>query len=157
MTILQNKNQNLVIKKAAQSNTLIAVDKYYYCNTLVIKQRLNTSAYQKVDSNSDKRAFSNLRFLTKKHESCLAKDGMKDILNSNWKSSNFYVLPKVHKKSKKILEEIIESNNICVNMQPPEDLKGRPIAGGPNSPTQRISGFLGKILTPTVLCLKTFI
>ena len=42
-------------------------------------------------------------------------------------------------------------------MQPPEDLKGRPIAGSPNSLTQRISGFLGKILTPTVLCLKTFI
>ena len=41
-------------------------------------------------------------------------------------------------------------------MQPLEDLKGRPIVGGPNSLTQGISGFLEKILTPTVSCLKTY-
>ena len=81
---------------------------------------------------------------------------MKYILNSNKKSSNFYVLPKVH-KSKKIIEETNESNNICLNMQPPEDLKGRTIAGGQNSFTQGISSILEKILTPLVSCLKTYI
>ena len=80
---------------------------------------------------------------------------MKFILNSNWKSSNFYILPKVH-KSKKIIEEISKSNNICANMQPPDDLKGIPIVGGPNSPTQGISGLLEKILTPIVSSLKTY-
>ena len=47
---------------------------------------------------------------------------MKYILYSNWKSSNFYVLPKV-RKSKKIIEMINGDNNICLNMQPLEDLK----------------------------------
>ena len=42
-------------------------------------------------------------------------------------------------------------------MQPPEDLKGKPIVGGPNSPTQSISGLLEKKLTPIVSCLKTYI
>ena len=42
-------------------------------------------------------------------------------------------------------------------MQSPGDLKGRPIVGGPNSPTQGISGLLEKILGPTVSCLKTYI
>ena len=42
-------------------------------------------------------------------------------------------------------------------MQSPGDLKGRPIVGGPNSPTQGISGLLEKILSPTVSCLKTYI
>ena len=32
-------------------------------------------------------------------------------------------------------------------MPPPENLKGRTIVGGPNCPTQRISGLLEKILT----------
>ena len=44
-----------------------------------------------------------------------------------------------------------------LNMQPPEDLKGRPIVGGPNSPTHGISSFLEKILTPIVSCLKAYI
>ena len=80
---------------------------------------------------------------------------MKYISNSNWKSSNFYVLSNIN-KSKKIIQEINESNNICLNMQLPEDLKGRPIVGGPNSPTQGISGLVEKILTPIVSCLKTY-
>ena len=52
-------------------------------------------------------------------------------------------------KSKNIKEEIDESSNICVNMEPPEDLKGRPIVGGPNSPVEAIGGLLEKLLTQT--------
>ena len=50
-------------------------------------------------------------------------------------------------KSIKIIEEINESNNIRLNIQPPQDLKGRPIVGGPNSPIQGIIALLEKILT----------
>ena len=138
------EGQNVVIRKADKGNTLMLMDKDYYFNTLVMKHHLNTGTYQKVDSNSDKRVFNNRKLLIKKHQSCLTKNKLKYILNSNWKSSNFYVLPKVH-KPKKIIEEINESNDICLNMQPPEDLKGRPIVGGVNSPTQGISGLLEKI------------
>ena len=42
-------------------------------------------------------------------------------------------------------------------MQPPQDLKGRPTVGGPNSPTQGISGLLEKIFIPIVSCLKTYV
>ena len=62
------------------------MNKDYYCNTLVTKHHLNTSTHLNIDSSSDKRVFNNPKFLIKKHESC--------ILNSNWKSSNFYVFPK---------------------------------------------------------------
>ena len=72
------------------------MDEDYYCNTLVMKKHLSTSTYQKVDSNSDNRVFNNLEILIKKHESCLTKNERKYILNSNWKSPNFYVLPKIH-------------------------------------------------------------
>ena len=51
-------------------------------------------------------------------------------------------------KSKKIIEEINENHIICLNMQPPEDLKGRPIVGGPNSPTQGISGLFRENINP---------
>ena len=41
-------------------------------------------------------------------------------------------------------------------MKPNGDLKERPILGGQNSATEGISGLLEKILTPIVLCLKTY-
>ena len=43
------------------------MNKAYYHNTLVMKRHLNTSAYQKVHSNSDKSAFNDLEFLIKKN------------------------------------------------------------------------------------------
>ena len=78
------EDQDLVLRKADKS-TLVLMDKDYYCDTLVVKHHLNTSAYQKAGSNSDKRVFKNLKLIIKKHESCLTKNEMKYILNSNWK------------------------------------------------------------------------
>ena len=43
------EDQDLVIKKDDKANTLVLMDKDYYCNTLVMKHHLNTSTYQKVD------------------------------------------------------------------------------------------------------------
>ena len=56
------------------------MDKDYCCNKLVIKHHISTSTYQKVDSNSDKRVFNNLKLLIKKHESCLTKIGWGFVL-----------------------------------------------------------------------------
>ena len=122
MTILQNDNltknerralkelqddQDLVIRKADKCNTLVLMEKDYHCNTLVMKPYFNTTTYQKVDWNSDKLVFMNLKLLIEKHESFLSKNELRYILNSNWKSSNLYLLSKVH-QSNKIIEEINE-------------------------------------------------
>ena len=37
------------------------------------------------------------------------------------------------------------------------DLKGRPIVAGPNSPTQALSSFIEKLLKPIVPCLTTYV
>ena len=65
------------------------MDKDSYCNALVMKHHINTSTYQQVDLNSDKRVFNNLKLLIKKYKSCLTKNETKYILDSNWTSSIF--------------------------------------------------------------------
>ena len=76
------EDQDLVIRKVDKGNTLKLMEKDYHCDTLEMKRNLNTSTYQKVDSNNDKRLFNNLKFLIKKHQFCLTKNEMKYILNS---------------------------------------------------------------------------
>ena len=66
------EDQDLVI--------IVLMDKDYYCNKLVIKHHISTGTYQKVDSNSDKRVFNNLKLLIKKQESCLTKIGWGFVL-----------------------------------------------------------------------------
>ena len=76
LTQLQ-EDQDLVIRKADKGNTLVLMDKDYYFNTLVLKHHLNTSTYQKVDSDSDNRVLNNLKLLINKYESCLTKNESK--------------------------------------------------------------------------------
>ena len=68
-------------------------------------------------------------------------------------SSSSYLFPKVH-KSKKIIEKINESSNICTNMQVPKDMKVKRIIDGSNSSTEGISGLLEKLLSPIVSNFK---
>ena len=81
------------------------------------------------------------------------------ILNSNWKSSIFHVLPKVHKSKsiRRLQKKLMKANYTFLNVQPPEDLTGIPAMGGPNSPTQDISVILEKTLISIVSRLKTYI
>ena len=59
------EHKDLVIRKAVKGNAQVLMDKYN-CDTLVMKHHLNTSTYQKVDSNSDKRVVNILKLLIKK-------------------------------------------------------------------------------------------
>ena len=71
------EDQDVVIRKADKGNALVLMDKDYYLNTLVVKHHINTSTYQKVDSDSDNRILNNLKLLINKHESCLTKNESK--------------------------------------------------------------------------------
>ena len=58
-----------------------------------------------------------------------------------------------------LYEEISKSidhknNDICINIEPSEHLKGRPLVGEPSYPAQGISGLLEKLLTPFISYLK---
>ena len=60
------KDQNVVTRKADKGNIPVITEKHYYWNALVMKHHINTSAYEKVNTNSVKRVFSNLKSLIKK-------------------------------------------------------------------------------------------
>ena len=63
---------------------------------------------------------------------------------------NFYGLPKIHKS--KVTEAAIHSQNTeVVEVREPSNMKLRPLVGGSNCPTRRLSYFLDTLLK---LCLK---
>ena len=70
-------DETLVIRKAGKGNDPLLMKKDSYCNTIVMKRHPNTSTYEKVNSNSDIRIFSNLKSLVKNYESFLTKNETK--------------------------------------------------------------------------------
>ena len=94
--------------------------------------------------------------MKKKHEKCLTAKELKFITNYEWKTSNFYVNPKIS-KCKEIKERMQKNNSNYLKMPPPESLKGRPIISGPMSPTKHLSKLIGKILAPLVPLQESYI
>ena len=146
----------IIIKKADKGNTLIVMDQQFYRDKLVLQDHLQTSTYRTADIKSDVKVFKNLKTLMDKHRSCLTNKEFKYITEYEWSTSNFYVLPKIH-KCKSITDKISSCHSDCLKLEAPPDLKGRPIVGGPQSPTQHLSEFLEKLLSPLVPHLKSFV
>ena len=128
----------------------------FYSNKLVFNDHLNTPTYCVTDPDADKKVFLDLQKLMKQHEKCLTKKEYVFITKYEWKSSNLYVQPKIHKNIS-IIEKVKTCNDIYLKMDPPNDLKGRPIIAGPSSPTQHLSKLLERILSPLVSHMKSYI
>ena len=147
---------DLVIKKADKGSSLVIMDKSFYRDTLVMKDHLMTDTYVEANKDCDLKVMKDIKCLLGKHRSCLTDKEFKYVTDFTWKSSNFYVLPKIH-KSKEIIEGLRKASKTYVRLPVPSDLKGRPVIAGPVAPTQHLSELLEKILAPLVPQLKSYI
>ena len=87
----------------------------------------------------------NLKKLLHKYNKCFTESEQKFLNEKSFETSNFYGLTKIHKS--KVIEAAIHSQNTeVVGVWEPCDLKVRPIVGGPNCPTRRLSYFLDTLL-----------
>ena len=150
------ENQNIVFKKADKGGSFVIMDNEFYRDKLVINDHLSTPTYKKVNKDCDVNVFKNLQKHVKKFEHCLTNYEKDYLLKFELSTSNFYVLPKIHKSQ--MIEKAINSyNNYHIEMNTPHDLKGRPIIAGCSSPTHRLSSLLDKILMPISSKVKTYI
>ncbi len=151
-----SNNDNIVLKPADKSGNFIIMDKAFYRDKLVLNDHLNTENYKKVDQNEDLNVIKNLNSLLKQYEKDLTKKEVDYIKNFQWKTSNFYILPKIH-KCDAIIQEIATSDRNYIEMSAPNNLKGRPIIAGPASPTHRLSQFIDTLLKPIVPTISSYV
>ncbi len=147
---------DIIIKKADKGGMLVIMDIDFYRDKMVLGDHLSTNTYEVASQNADDEVMKNLSKLISKHEKCLYPKEIRYINNTSWKSSNIYVIPKIH-KNQTIKTACNNTNKEYLHIPLPQDLKGRPIIAGPESPTQRLSEVLEKLLSPLVPFLKSFI
>ena len=117
---------------------------------------LKPKVYKEVPLDSDKKVYKQLLLLVEKYKSNLTSKEIKYLTDFKWQSSNIYCTPKIH-KCKSIQEAIVLANDDYIEIYQPDDLKGRPIISGPESPTQRLSCIIETLLKPIVPHLITYI
>ena len=92
----------------------------------------------------------------KKYESILTTKEIDYLINFKFTSTQFYCLPNAHKSE--ITKNVINTKDSeYIQVHCPGDLKGRPISGGPESPTQRLSNLIEFLLKPVIAALKTYL
>ena len=142
------KDDSIIIKEADKGGSVIIMDKTYYI-TKIESMLNNNKVFKKHPNNIDNLNMAKVKQLAKKYKHTLTKDEITYISNFNYKTANYYGLPKVH-KSQSIKNLVSTANERCINIKNPEDLKFRGITSGIDSPTSHLSELLNKILKPFV-------
>ena len=149
-------NRNIVIKKADKTNVFVVMDSDYYRDKLVLNDHLNTPTYERTTEDADQKMFKEQSRLLERHRACLTEKEFRYITTYDWKSSLFYVNPKIS-KCKEISDQIRMNNSDYLKMKPPASLKGRPIISGPVSPIKHLSQLISRILAPLVPLQESYV
>lgn len=150
-------NPNIVIKPADKGSSIVVMNTEYYRDKLVLSDHLQTESYDKVDTDRDEAVAAQLNDLLTRHATCLTKKEAEYVNMDEWKTSEFYVLPKVH-KSKSIIEQVTKcTEDVVTGIIDPPDLKGRPIVAGCTTPTRGLSELISKILKPIVESQNSYV
>ena len=129
---LMNKS-DIVIKEADKGGAVTVLSKHHY-RAMIYEHPSNQNTYQKLDKNLDPTIMKKLKKLSNKHKSIFTVKEFKYLNEADFSTSNFYGLPKIH-KSQLITNAIKEQNSEVVSNNEPQDVKVRPIVGGPKCST----------------------
>ena len=127
---------------------------FYERKVLEILNDANT--YQEIDESQDRKIINKIKQLIEKDGKDLTTSEKQYLFNFDFKTSQFYGLPKVH-KSKEIIDKIKEAQSEYVTILEPRDLKLRPIVAGPTCPTHRLSSLLDILLKAFIKHVKSYV
>ena len=97
-TIKELKNdKSVIIKESDKGGSCIIMDSQYYKEKMM-EELSDTIAYQELENNIDKKTKKRLVELTKHYDNNLSKKEIKHLTDLEFKESNSYGLPKVHKR-----------------------------------------------------------
>jgi hypothetical protein len=149
------QNRDIIIKEADKGSAVVIMDVDYYTkrvNDIIT----NATAYQVLPSNNDKQIMNKMKSFINNYKKELTENEIKYLTKFEYKTSNFYGLPKIHKSSI-ITTAIQNQKSEIIITQRPADLKLRPIVAGPMCPTHRLSHFIDIIVQPLISGVEAWV
>ena len=143
LNVFKNR-KNILFFKADKGSSICLLNPIFY--KLKVLGILETDKYELLPRNIDYFVHLKLTRLVKKFP-CLTKTEKRAIINFDYRSTNIYALPKIH-KSKLINEAIQTVENNYLFLENPEDLDFRVIFGGPKNPCSGLASLVDVLLKP---------
>ena len=123
---------------------------------MIYEQLSNQNTYQKLEKNLHPTIMNKLKKLLNKHKSIFTDKEFKYLNESDYNTSNFYRLPKIH-KSQLITNAIKKQNSEVVIINKLQDLKVRTIVGGSKCSTRKLRELIDILLKPFLKHVKSYI
>ena len=146
-------DKNIEIKEADKGGSVVILSKSHY-KSMILSQLNDEKTYKKLNSNPDQAIMKKIKALITKYKPLLTDSEYKYLSYNYFETTNFYGSPKIH-KSEILHKAIKEKSKELITISQPKDLKLRPIIGGPECPTRRLSNFLDLILKPLTKHVKS--
>lgn len=148
-------DKSIIIKEADKGSAIVILDRDYY-REKILNMLTDNQYYEMTDKTADKKTRKLIEKLFVKDDNGVLDEEQDYITNFAFTESYFYGLPKIH-KSQEISNAISSKNSEYIEILRPDDLTFRPIVGGPNNVTQRLSNFIDIILKPLCQEVPSFI
>ena len=137
--------------EADKGGAPVWLDRAFYKQ--LMEETLNTATYEQLDGNIDYFTNIELQKFVKKHKTMLTKKEKLAITSFDYKSTNIYGVPKIH-KSKLLKEAVKTCTSSCLHFPSPPDLSLRIIFGGPKNPTTGLASLVDILLKPFLAKVK---
>lgn len=151
---LQNNNE-IVIKEADKGGAICIMDKAFYREKMS-ELLMDDQTYKHIEDAGNHKIMMKIKKLVEKFQHCLVKEEKEYLTAFEFRESNLYGLPKIH-KSKLVKEAVTNQNSDYVIIKSPNDLKFRPIVAGPVSPTSRLSHLVDCIIKDLPQYTKSYV
>ena len=145
---LQTKieKREIVIKPADKGSIIVVMSPTSYWNMCL--HHLNTPSYEEIHFDPSNLIFHEIELFAEKYKHRLTGKEREMLLDSSYKISKFYMLPKLH-KSEEVNRVVAAEGKEYLHMVDGEaDLEGRPIVSGPCFHTRNLSIMVHHILLP---------
>ena len=131
-----NTDKTIVIKPADKGEAVVILSTGHY-QSMVMQHLLYKNTQKRLDSCIDSKKQSHLLGFLGNYKMCFTEPEWGFLNDKDHEVSNFYDLPKIYKSV--IIESAINSQNSeIIQIFEPNDLKLRPILGGPKCPTRKL-------------------
>ena len=139
------QRKNILYFRADKGSGVVLLNEPFYKDKIL--NILNSNKYEKLPRNVDYFVNLKLKTFVKKYKDMLTSSERRAIVNFDYKTTNIYGLPKIHKS--KIIEKALPDNKSgYLHICNPKDLSFRLIFGGPKNPCSVLADFLNTILNP---------
>ena len=150
-----SRNNDIIIRSVDKGGAIVVMDTTYYVSKVQECLR-NTNTYEKLNNYDPSLTMKLVTKFCEKFKNTLTDKERLYLQKFNFKTSNFYGNPKIH-KSKKIAESIQSFSGTYIKITEEVDLDFRFITTSINSPTSKLSELLDILLKPFLPLAPSYI